>query len=68
VWELTPRQTEVLARLVAGLTNEQIATELGGADNTSELHVTRPFFREANVTSRGQLVAPFWSSGWGFPH
>jgi len=66
-WKLTPRQADVLARVVAGQTNKQIAAELGCADNTIELHVTR-LLRKADVTSRSQLIARFWSAAWGFPH
>ncbi len=65
-WRLTPRQAEVLARVVAGLANKEIATQLGCAENTVELHVTR-LLRKADVTSRTQLIAQFWSAPWGFP-
>lgn len=65
-WQLTPRQAEVLARVVAGLANKEIASELDCADNTIELHVTR-LLRKAEVTSRTQLIARFWSESWGSP-
>jgi DNA-binding CsgD family transcriptional regulator len=61
-WHLTPRQTEVLAHVVAGLANKEIAAELGCAEKTVELHVTR-ILRKAGVTSRAQLTARFWSTG-----
>jgi len=65
-WTLTPRQAEVLAQLVAGLANKEIASQLGCAENTVELHVTR-LLRKADVTSRSQLISQFWSAPWGFP-
>ncbi|HUJ62381.1 MAG TPA: helix-turn-helix transcriptional regulator [Kofleriaceae bacterium] len=67
VWRLTPRQAEVLALVVAGLANKEIASRLACADNTVELHVTR-LLRSASVSSRSQLIARFWSEPtWGFP-
>jgi DNA-binding CsgD family transcriptional regulator len=65
-WKLTPRQTEVLAEVVAGRANKEIARQLGCAENTVELHVTR-LLRKADVTSRSQLISQFWSAPWGFP-
>jgi len=65
-WRLTPRQTEVLAHVVAGLANKEIASELSCADNTIELHVTR-LLRKAGVTTRTQLIARFWAEAWGSP-
>jgi DNA-binding CsgD family transcriptional regulator len=67
MWQLTQRQREVLEHVVAGRANKEIAKELGCADNTIELHVTR-LFRKAEVSSRAQLIARFWSPEWGFPH
>jgi len=66
-WQLTPRQGDVLARVVAGLANKEIASELSCADNTIELHVTR-LLRKAGVTTRTQLIARFWAEAWGSPH
>jgi DNA-binding CsgD family transcriptional regulator len=60
-WQLTPRQRDVLERIVAGHANKEIASELGCAEGTIELHVTR-LFRKAEVTSRAQLFARFWSA------
>jgi DNA-binding CsgD family transcriptional regulator len=65
-WQLTPRQADVLARIASGKANKEIATELACADNTVEMHVTQ-LLRKANVTSRSQLIARFWSEAWGFP-
>jgi DNA-binding CsgD family transcriptional regulator len=64
--QLTPRQAEVLGHVAEGRSNKEIAQELGTAENTIELHVSR-IFRKAGVTSRSQLVARLWSRRWGFP-
>jgi DNA-binding CsgD family transcriptional regulator len=66
VLQLTPRQGEVLAHLAEGRTNKEIASELGTAENTIELHISR-ILRKAGATSRSQLVARLWSRRWGFP-
>jgi len=55
-WQLTPRQTEVLALLARGHTNARIAAELGCAEGTVEIHVSRILGR-AQVESRAALIA-----------
>jgi DNA-binding CsgD family transcriptional regulator len=40
-WGLTPRQTEVLLLLLAGEGNKAIASRLGCAEKTVEIHVGR---------------------------
>lgn len=55
-WKLTPRQAEVLALLVRGDSNAQIAKALGISARATELHVTAIFDR-AGVENRSQLVA-----------
>ena len=57
---LTPRQTEVLDGIVAGLANKEIAARHGCGESTVELHVTN-LFRKLRVQSRTQLIAKFWS-------
>ena len=64
--QLTPRQGEVLERVAQGLTNKEIAQQLGTAENTIELHITR-ILRKAGASSRAQLLAKLWSRSWGFP-
>lgn len=64
--QLTPRQAEVLGHVAEGRSNKEIAQELGTAENTIELHVSR-ILRKAGVNSRSQLVARLWSRRWGFP-
>jgi DNA-binding CsgD family transcriptional regulator len=64
--QLTPRQAEVLEHVAEGRSNKEIAQELGTAENTIELHVSR-ILRKAGASSRSQLVARLWSRRWGFP-
>ena len=60
-WKLSPRQREVLERLASGAANKEIASAIGCAENTVELHVTQ-LLRKAQVSSRAQLIARFWST------
>jgi len=55
-WALTPRQSEVLALLVDGQTNRQIAAYLRCAERTVEIHVTA-IFKQAQVDNRATLIA-----------
>ena len=59
-WELTARQQTVLACVIEGASNKEIAETLGCAENTVEFHVTQ-LLRRARVTSRARLMAHFWS-------
>lgn len=59
-WKLTRRQREVLALVAAGDTNKSIATKLGCAEVTVELHVTA-LLRKARASSRTELVSRLWS-------
>lgn len=58
-WGLTIRQREVLVLLARGHANKTIATTLGLAENTVELHVTA-LLSKAGVENRAMLVARFW--------
>jgi len=61
---LTPRE-QAVARLVArGLTNQQIATELGAATRTIDTHVSR-ILRKLGVTSRHDIAARLAGIGSG---
>lgn len=53
--ELSLRQVEVLAQICQGLSNKQIATELGLSEKTVKSHVTG-IFRCLGVVSRTQAV------------
>lgn len=58
-WRLTPRQSEVLARLVRGEANKTISASLGCSVRTVETHVGT-LLDKARCTSRAELVAAFW--------
>ena len=59
MWNLTPRQAEVLAHLVQGDANKTIADKLDCAPGTIELHVSA-ILAKAEVESRAALIALFW--------
>ena len=52
---LTPREFEVLQRVIAGLLNKQIAAELGAAEKTVKIHRGR-VMEKMGVTSVAELV------------
>ena len=52
---LTPREFEVLQRVIAGLLNKQIAAELGAAEKTVKIHRGR-VMEKMGVTSVPELV------------
>ena len=52
---LSPRQTDVLACLLRGMSNKQICSELGLAEGTVKNHAVA-IFRALNVSSRAQAV------------
>ncbi|MFE7573346.1 LuxR C-terminal-related transcriptional regulator [Streptomyces sp. NPDC057521] len=56
MWDLGPRETEVLRLLVAGRRNRQIAVELGISENTVKFHTSR-VYRKLGVTSRAAAAA-----------
>jgi DNA-binding NarL/FixJ family response regulator len=58
-WTLTRRETEVLNRLVQGETNKVIAANLGCAEATVEIHVTR-LLAKARAPSRVALAISYW--------
>lgn len=60
-WSLTPRQAQVLEQLSKGLSNARIARQLGCAEATVEIHVSR-ILQRAEVDSRASLLA---SLLWG---
>ena len=57
---LTAAETRVLAQLVEGTANKDIATKLGCATRTVEVHATA-VMRKCHVESRARLVSAFWS-------
>lgn len=58
-YELTERKGRVLAHLVQGESNKEIAQALACAENTVELHVTG-LLRAVGVQTRSALIARFW--------
>jgi len=61
---LTPREQQVLALIVAGRSNEEIAADLYLSINTVKSMI-RSVYRKIDVTSRAQAVA--WGVDHGFP-
>jgi DNA-binding CsgD family transcriptional regulator len=59
-WQLTARQTEVLAQLVLGRSNKEIAADVGCSVATIATHVLA-ILRKADVHSRQELIAHYWS-------
>jgi DNA-binding NarL/FixJ family response regulator len=61
---LSPREVEVLALIVQGLSNEDLAAELFVSINTVKSTI-RSIYRKIGATSRSQAVA--WGVQHGFP-
>jgi DNA-binding CsgD family transcriptional regulator len=61
-WHLTPRQCEVLALLVHGRTNAEIAAALSCRAGTVELHV-HSLLEKCGAENRAMLTALFWCDG-----
>lgn len=59
-WSLTRRERDVLALVARGHANKDVATKLGCAVATVEIHVSA-ILRKAGVDSRAQVVARFWT-------
>jgi DNA-binding CsgD family transcriptional regulator len=55
-WGLTPRQQEILAMVVDGRSNRQIAIALERAEGTIEIHV-KALLKKASVSGRTELTA-----------
>jgi DNA-binding NarL/FixJ family response regulator len=53
--ELTRREVEVLRLVAAGLTNKQVAGELGLSTYTIESHL-RSVYRKLKITTRGAAI------------
>jgi DNA-binding NarL/FixJ family response regulator len=62
--ELSPRQTDVLACLLRGMSNKQVGRELDLAEGTVKSHIFA-IFRALNVNSRAQAIIE--ASRRGFP-
>lgn len=60
---LSGRERAVLERLVRGLSNDEIAAELGVITRTVEAHLTR-LYEDFDVRSRTELAARAAREGW----
>ncbi len=60
--ELSPRETDVVRLVAAGLTNREISTRLSLSDKTVKNHISH-IFAKLNVTTRTQLVIYAIKSG-----
>ena len=58
-WTLTDRQRDMLCLVLLGLSNKEIAEQVGRSEATVEAHVTA-LLRRSGATSRGHLMARFW--------
>jgi DNA-binding CsgD family transcriptional regulator len=58
-WDLTVREAQVLAMVVRGFSNKQMATTLKCAVKTVEMHVTK-VIRKSGAASRADLVTRVW--------
>lgn len=54
-FDLTPQETRVLSRLAHGLTNKEIANEMGLSEVTVKMHV-RSLLRKVGATNRTQAA------------
>jgi DNA-binding CsgD family transcriptional regulator len=63
-WGFTPGQSRVLALLALGQPNKAIASALGCAEATVEVHVTA-LLAKSGCASRCQLVSRLWSEPVG---
>ena len=58
-WQrLTPRERQICEALAKGLTNRQLAEELGITEHTARNHA-RAIFRTLQVHTRGELIARY---------
>jgi DNA-binding CsgD family transcriptional regulator len=59
-WRPTPGQLRVLAHLVVGMNNKEIAAKTGITEATVEAHVTR-LLRKSGTENRTALAVAFWN-------
>jgi DNA-binding NarL/FixJ family response regulator len=60
-WCLSERQRDVLARVLCGDTNRDIAHALGCAENTVEYHMT-VILKRSSARGRTELVCKVWAA------
>lgn len=66
VGELSTREWEVLSHASRGLTNTEIALQLGVSENTVRFHL-KNIFNKINVTNRTEAAAWFFENGGSRP-
>lgn len=62
-WGLTPTEALVLVEMLRGLANKEISAELGMAEGTVEVHLTR-IFRKSGIQGRAALIARLLGPEW----
>ncbi len=62
LWQLTPRERDVLRLLANGDANKDMANALGCSERTIEVHVSRLLAKSSSF-SRAQLIVKVWNSG-----
>ncbi len=55
IWDLTPREGDVLTFLIAGKSNREIAAELGLSISTVKAHLSS-LYRKLGVSSRTEAA------------
>ena len=60
-WGLSPAQTRVLAQVVRGLANKEVAADLGIEESTVEAHLG-VIFRRSGASNRASLTCAFWTA------
>lgn len=63
--KLKPLEREVLAKVMEGDSNADIAEGLGMTERMVKKHV-KVLFDAAGVETRTRLMAKLWGQGWGF--
>lgn len=63
-YELTPREQEVLARVLGGSSNQQIADELSISLGTVKTHV-HSIYRKLSISRRSELMGMFYERSRG---
>jgi len=58
-WGLSPKQRLVIAELVIGKRNKEIAEALGCAEVTVEYHLSA-IRRKTGLSGRAELISRFW--------
>ena len=60
-WKLTSRQLEVLAYLVQGKSNREMAELFQCSERTVEVHVTQ-ILKRSKASNRTEVIARYWGT------